>query len=90
MANSVGTRPIILDTVTADPVLDHWIKVSAFQFDTYDADADTAVVVDTDDNIVWQANGHDDLSPVSLQAPRWINGLRLSSISAGVVRVYLD
>lgn len=90
MANTVGTRPIVLDTVTADAVVKSWTKISAIAFDNYTVDTDTATLVDKNGVVISVLNGAADLAPVVIEHPAWVNGLRLSVITDGVVRVYVE
>lgn len=91
MANNVSTNPWILDTVTAGVILPTNMKIKHIEFTGYNLATDTCQVQDGNGNIIWQGNGAADFQEVRSGAVGWVHsGLRLSQISSGVVRVYLD
>ena len=89
MANSVGTRPMVLDTANATPVIKGWIKILSMVFDGYGAAADGADLRNQDGLTIWKPNGNAELEPISQQNVGWVKGLQLQSIAAGAVRIYV-
>lgn len=89
MGNSVGTRPIVLDTASPTPVRKGWVHILSIDYDEYGADADNAVLNNQDGITVWAPNGKADLSPVHVTSLGWVKGLQLDSITAGVLRIYI-
>jgi hypothetical protein len=90
VANNIVSNPWILDTVTAAVLLPMNMKVHHFEFVGYATNTDTCQVQDGHGNVVWQGNAAADLEEVRSGNVGWIhNGLRLSQISSGQVRVFL-
>lgn len=89
MGNSIGTRPMILDTASAVPLRKGWVEIQMIEFDLYGADIDNAVLNNQDGITIWAPNGKSDLSPIRSGTLGWVKGLQLNSITAGVLRVYV-
>ena len=89
MANSVGTRPMILDTVTASPLLFNWIDITAIEFEGYALNTDNATVNDAAGHEVIRFSGKSDLSPVHVTGISKVQGIYLTVITSGRVVVYV-
>jgi len=83
MANSLGTRPIVLDTPGATSLISHRVKIVSLTFIDYTADTDSFTLNDKDGNLIATGNGESDLSPVELMINSWVDGIQLASITAG-------
>lgn len=91
MANKMTDNPWTLDTASAGVVINkNYIKVRHFEFVDYAADGDTAVLKNQLGDVVWKANGASDFRPVVSTNIGWINGLIFDSVTAGIVRVYIE
>ncbi len=65
-------------------------KIRHMEFVGYSADAHTCVLQDANGNTVWQTNGKSDLSNVVSQSIGWVQGLKLTTLDAGKVLVYVE
>lgn len=83
MANSLGTRPITIDTPGATVLFTTWLKIENIIFTDYAADTDTFVIQDQNGHEVWSGNGKADLSPVISYKIDWVNGLKVPTLSSG-------
>lgn len=89
MANNITGRVWTLDTVGV--VHGGMVKVKSFSFVNYAADTDVAAILDRIGRVIWTVNGASDLTPVdSGDQIGWIEGITLSTLSAGAVLVYLE
>ena len=91
MANVIGPRQWVLDTVTAAVVNVSNVLISHMEFADYGADADTCTILDGKGHVVWTGNGASDLKPVRSGHIGWVTGgIRLSVLDSGKVRVYVE
>ena len=65
------------------------VNVKHIEFVSYTADAHTAVLQDTNGNVIWETNGKSDLSNVVSQHVSWVQGLKLTTLDAGKILVYI-
>ena len=93
MANDFSANPWSLDTVSTAVVTTFWstqAKISHAEFIDYNADTDVAELQDVNGKSIWKANGASDLRPIVSGKIGWVRGIKLTSITAGKVRVYLE
>ncbi len=83
MANSLGTRPIVIDTASANVLLTEWLKLESFTFTDYSVDIDAFVIQDKNGLEIAAGNGKSDLSPVHETSISWIHGLKVPTLAAG-------
>jgi len=89
MANSLGTRPIKIDTAAATVLLTNWIKIENIVFTNYTVDTQKFSVQDQNGNPVFEGNGKADLSPVISWKILWVNGLKVPVLDGGQVEIYI-
>lgn len=89
MANQIGPNPWMLDTASATPVFTGYMDVVQFEFSGYALDTDSFEIKDANGKSVWKGNGEADLSPVRSGKIGWIKGLALTTLSSGVMYVYI-
>jgi hypothetical protein len=68
MANSLGTRPIVVDTPGSAVLINSWMKIGAISWSDYTADAHTFVIQDQNGHVVYSGNGRSDLAPVNISS----------------------
>jgi hypothetical protein len=80
MANSITGNPIYIDSVGT-------LFKQRFKFDgglwTSTAAGDTIVLTDNDGRVVFKSLYPTDLQPVTIPKMNWINGLIVTTITAG-------
>ena len=91
MANDFTTNPWILDTAgLANGYEGGNVFVDHMEMTGYTQDTDTCLVVNLNGREVWAGNGASDLEEVRSGKIGVVNnGLYLSQISSGKVRVYI-
>lgn len=89
MANDVSSTPMVLDTPGATVLWPAQLNVEHFEFVNYAAQGNQVVIQGIDGKIKWSVTGAADLQEVRSGKVKWINGLVLSTLSAGKVLVYL-
>jgi len=90
MANSLGTNPWLLDTASATPVATNAMKIAHFEFVSYAANTDNAVLKNAYGKIVWEAHAASDLEEVRSYKVGWIDGLALTTITSGAILVFFE
>lgn len=88
MANQLGSNPWVLDTASPAVLYQTDVKSAHFEWEGYTSQADTIEVKDRFGKIIWRATGQDDLSLVESFTIEWVHGIALTTIDAGVLRVY--
>lgn len=89
MANDLAGRPWVLDTAGSGVLWKGWIKIKNMEFADYTADTDTASITDQNGRSIVDFNGKADLSSVFSLELGWVQGINLTSITAGKVRVFI-
>ena len=92
MANDLTANPWIFDTVgEATGYKGGNVKVRHFEYSDYTAETDGVVVVDRNGRVVWTNNGASDLQEVRSGNIGWVkNGLYVSTLSSGKLKVYIE
>ncbi len=90
MANDVTANPMVLDTAGVTVLWPYKAKVLHFEFANYAAVGNACVIQGTDGKIKWSVTGASDLSEVRSAKVGWINGIVLSTLTAGKCLVYID
>lgn len=90
MANDLGSNPWVLDTAAATVLYSGFIVVKAFEWSEYTADAHTIVIKDTNGKEIWSVNGASDLSPIQSTDIGPVQGLALTTLDSGKLRVFYD
>jgi hypothetical protein len=88
MANQLATNPWVLDTPAATVLYQSDVKNAHFEWSDYTSQADQVQVKDRFGKVIWSATGQDDLSLVESFTCEWVHGIALTTLSAGVLRVY--
>lgn len=88
MANQLTTSPFVIDTAGATILTKLALYVKKFEFTAYNTISDTVIVKDRSGNIVWQARGKSDFSPITQDLANNINGLQVSQLDSGKLLVY--
>jgi hypothetical protein len=83
MANSIGTRPIIIDTPASTVLFTSWMKIKNIVFTDYTADTQEFSVQDQNGIPVFEGNGKADLSPVVSWSITWVNGMKVPTLQGG-------
>ena len=83
MANSIGTRPIVIDTPAATVLFTNWMKIENVVFTDYSTDAQKFSLQDQNGIPVFEGNGKADLSPVVSWKIGFINGMKVPTLDAG-------
>lgn len=89
MANDISGRPWVLDTPGTSIIWPFWTKVDHFEFADYNLDTDTVFLTDINGKRVWDNNGASDLRSLVSQKIDWIQGLKMPTLTAGRVFVYI-
>ncbi len=90
MANQIASLPWAIDTASATDIASGYMLIAHFEFVGYALDTDNVVVHDTNGRVVWQANGLDNLAPVASEYIGTIQGLRVPTLSAGKLLVFIE
>lgn len=90
MANDLAGRPWTLDTPGTTVLWKGWVKIKNVEFTDYTADTDTAALQDQNGRNIVDFNGKADLSPVFSLELGWVNGLKLTALTAGKVKVFIQ
>ncbi len=88
MANSLGTRPIVIDTAGATVLRTEWLHIMQIVFTDYALDTDNFVVQDKNGNEVFSGNGANDLAPVNITNIGFVHGLKVPTLSAGKLLIF--
>jgi hypothetical protein len=88
MANQLATNPWVLDTPGAAILYSTDVKSAHFEWANYASQADVVQISDRFGKVIWSATGQDDLSLVESFTIEWVHGIALTTLTAGVVRVY--
>ena len=83
MANSLGTRPISIDTPSGTVLFTNWMKIKNIVFTDYTTDTQLFSVQDQNGKPVFEGNGKADLSPVTSWDIEWINGMKVPTLQGG-------
>jgi len=89
MANSLGTRPIKIDTPGTTVLFTSWMKVDNVVFTKYTADTQQFSAQDQNGNPFFEGTGKADLSPVVSTKITWINGLKVPILQGGQLEIYV-
>jgi hypothetical protein len=90
MANQLSEIPWAVDTAGGTVLYSSLIKVAQFSFLDYAAGTDTVEVQDRNGNLVWKGNGTADLNPIDSGPIGWIDGLKVPTLSAGKLLIYVE
>ena len=89
MPNSLGTRPIKIDSAAATVLFTSWMKIANIIFTQYALDTDDFSVQDQNGKPIFEGNGKADLSPVVSWKIGWVNGLKVPTLTSGQVEIYV-
>ena len=89
MANVLTGRQWKIDTASATALLSSEIKVEQIEFSSYSVDTDTVSIQDKNGRIIWEGNGASDLQTVRSGKIGWVDGLKVPTLTAGKIIVYL-
>jgi len=90
MANNLTSNPWNLDTAsTTDLHPVGPVFIGQIEFYDYTSDTDTCTLTDRNGVVVWKGNGTSDLQTVRSGMIGWTLGLKLTTLSAGKVLVYI-
>jgi len=87
--NDISANPMVLDTPGATVLWPYSMKVEHYEFVNYAAQGNQAIIQGFDGKIKWSVTGTSDLQEVRSAKVGWVNGLVLSTLSAGKVLVYI-
>ena len=90
MSNSLGTRPIKIDTAASTVLFTTWMKIENIVFTKYTADTQQFSVQDQNGIPVFEGTGNADLSPVVSHKITWINGLKVPTLQGGELEIYVQ
>ena len=90
MSNSLGSRPIKVDTPGSTPLFTNWMKIENIIFTEYTADTQKFSVQDQNTNPIFEGSGNSDLSPVVSWKIGWVNGLMVPTLQGGQVEIYVQ
>ena len=95
MPNDLSARQWRLDTPLAygnpgSVLFQSAIKIAHFEFSTYAAQGNRAIIKSRTGRIVWDVTGNGDLSEVRSAKIGWVDGLCLDTLDAGLVVVYTE
>lgn len=88
MANQLGTNPWVIDTPSAAILYPTDVKSAHFEWSNYAVQADAVQVKDRFGKIIWSATGQNDFSLVESFTIEWIHGIAVTTLTAGVLRVF--
>ena len=88
MANQLGSNPWVIDTPGVAILYQTDVKNAHFEWSDYASQADQVQVKDRFGKIVWSSTGRSDLSLVESFTCEWLYGFAVSTLTAGVLRVY--
>jgi hypothetical protein len=88
MANTIGTRPIYIDTPGASVLFNGRMNIKELVWANYTADAHTVEVQNSAGAPVFSSNGKADLSAIRV-SPGWIDGLIVPTLDSGQLFIYL-
>ena len=93
MANVFTGNPWSLDTVytttPAGEIRSGRVRVHHFEFVGYAAATDTVEVQDANGRTIWIGVGRTDLSNVKSAEVGWVKGIKVPTLSAGRLLVYI-
>ena len=82
---------ILAADASADVLHQGLVKINSIVFTEYTSDADTFVVTDRDDAVIFAGNGQADLAPVSSSFMSvWANGLKVPTLDTGKLLIYIE
>ena len=90
MANTLGSRPMILDTAGATVLRQEQTKINTVVWEGYTADAATFELRNRKGERIAGGNGNSDLSPVEVAVYSWVDGLQLQTLHSGRLIIYVE